>query len=159
MRFGARSVLVGVVLLATGCAPSGEDVALPADDATADQSTATPDRDATSPAEVAEQRLCAEFPPVGPLPGDVEGWWSSSPADAEANILTDPADWPDEPREHPRVALVAVDTGEVISTWDRVVCGPDPHFVPEVRPDWPAGRVVAVDMDSGEMLQDVGPVR
>lgn len=95
---------------------------------------------------------CAEFPAVGELPGDVEGWWSSSPADAQGNILRDPAEWPAAPREHPRVALVDTDTGAVISTWDRIACGPDPTFVPTRKPDWPAHSVAVVDMDTGETV-------
>lgn len=144
-------------MVLTGCA-SGEDevaAARPESDGTA----VAEGVDATAPVEGAGPTLCAEFPAVGSLPGDVEGWWSAAPADENATVLTDPADWPDEMREHPRVALVAVDSATVISTWDRVACGPAPDYVPEIAADWPAGHLVAVDMDSGELLQDLGPER
>ena len=62
-----------------------------------------------------------------------------SPADADANVLWDPALWPAEPREHPRVALVDTATGSVISTWDRIACGPDPDFVPTPLSSGPSG--------------------
>lgn len=156
MRVRVAPVVVGAVLVITGCAV--EDGVVPAAGETAG-AVVTQDVDATAPAEGAGPTLCAEFPAVGSLPGDVEGWWSSSPADENANVLTDPADWPDEMREHPRVALVAVDAATVISTWDRVACGPDRDYVPEIAADWPAGHLVAVDMDSGELLQDLGPER
>ena len=96
---------------------------------------------------------CAEFPATGSLPGDVEGWWNSSPADAQANILQDPGLWPAEPREHPRVALVDTDTATVISTYDRIACGPDPHFVPRTQADWPPHSVAVVDIDTGKTIQ------
>lgn len=157
MRVWVAPVVLGAVLVVTGCAGADDDV-VPAGGEAAGTAVAE-EGDATAQAEGAEPTLCAEFPAVGPLPGDVEGWWSSSPADADAAILTDPADWPDEMREHPRVALIAVDSAAVISTWDRVVCGPDPDYVPEIGTDWPAGHLVAVDMDSGDLLQDLGPER
>ena len=95
---------------------------------------------------------CAEFPATPSTPGDADGWWNASPADADANVLWDAGLWPSEPREHPRVALVDTDTGAVISTWDRIACGPDPTFVPTRKPDWPAHSVAVVDMDSGETI-------
>lgn len=154
-RWAVPIALATMVL--TGCASEEDEVAVARSEN--DAVAVTEDVDATDPAEGAVPTLCAEFPAVGTLPGDVEGWWSSSPADENANVLTDPADWPDEMREHPRVALVAVDSATVISTWDRVACGPDPDYVPEIATDWPAGHLVAVDMDSGELLQDLGPER
>lgn len=99
---------------------------------------------------VASPTLCAEFPPQTPRPGDLEGWWSSTPADAQGNVLTDPADWPAQPREHPRVAVEDVATGRVVSTWDRRTCGPIPDFRP---PSGLSGSGVAVlDADTGEVL-------
>ena len=107
--------------------------------------------------------MCAVFPaPASPLPGDIEGFWNATPADANGNVLTDPAQWPALLREHPRVALVDTATGSVISTWDRIACGPDPDFVPAplgsgpggptAPASWPAGSVAVVDMDTGEMI-------
>ncbi len=100
---------------------------------------------------------CAEFPaadsPMQYGPGDIyEGWWNSSPADENANILRDPAQWPARVREHPRVALVSTDTAQILSTWDRVACGPAPDYVPTPQADWPAGSVAVVDMDTGETV-------
>jgi len=99
--------------------------------------------------------LCAEFPPqVDGAPGDAEGWWNGAPADVDGAIIEDPGQWPDSRlREHPRVAIVAAD-GEVIATYDRVTCGPDPDFVPDPQADWPADRIVVLDMDTGEILHD-----
>ena len=69
---------------------------------------------------------------------------------------------PAEPREHPRVALVDTATGSVVSTWDRIACGPDPDFVPAplssgpsgptAPVSWPAGSIAVVDMDTNEMI-------
>jgi hypothetical protein len=106
----------------------------------------------TEPGSASAPAPCAEFPPVGPLPGDLEGWWNGTPADADGNVVTDPELWPAEPREHPRVALVDTDTGAPVSTWDRVACGPDPDYAPVPQVDWPAGSVAIVDMDTGETL-------
>ena len=99
---------------------------------------------------------CAEFPPVGSLPGDVEGWWSSAPADADGNVLADPADWPEQMREHLRVALVDTGTATVISTYDRIACGHDDSYTPTPADDWPADAVVVVDMDTGEVITVLG---
>jgi hypothetical protein len=100
--------------------------------------------------------LCAEFPAVGSLPGDLEGWWNGTPANADGSIIQNPEDWPDSrPREHPRVAVVAVATAEVYSTWDRTTCGDDPTYTPIRTDQWPAvGEVdtVVLDMDTGEVL-------
>ncbi|GAA3817529.1 hypothetical protein CSO01_30250 [Cellulomonas soli] len=96
--------------------------------------------------------LCAEFHVTDSAPGDVEGWWSSSPADADGNVLTDPARWPEQLREHPRVALVDTDTGAVISSWDRATCGPDDTYAPVPSADWPTGSIAVVDMDTGETI-------
>ncbi|WP_208056178.1 hypothetical protein [Actinotalea soli] len=40
----------------------------------------------------------------------------------------------------------------MISTWDRVVCGPDETFAPDPSVDWTADGIVLVDMDTGETL-------
>ncbi|HEY0186692.1 MAG TPA: hypothetical protein VGC67_04320 [Cellulomonas sp.] len=137
---------VAAVLL-TGC--TGTDQAAPA---TVEPATAAPTTHATS-----TYALCAEFPAVAATGhGDLEGWWSSSPADADGSIIEDPDDWPDPRlREHPRVAVVDVASGAVISTWDRTTCGDDPDYVAVRTDEWPtaeeAGSVV-LDMDTGEVL-------
>lgn len=103
--------------------------------------------------------LCAEFPATTTGPRDLEGWWSSTPANPDGSVIHDPADWV-EPRmrEHPRVAVLDVATAAVISTWDRRTCAADPAYVPTRTDAWPspddANRVV-VDMDSGEVLGSV----
>jgi hypothetical protein len=96
--------------------------------------------------------LCPEFHVSMAAPNDIEGWWSSSPADADGNILTDPARWPEQLREHPRVALVDTDTRSVISTWDRRTCGPDDSYQPIIDAGWPAGSIAVMDMDTGALI-------
>lgn len=102
--------------------------------------------------------LCAEFPDEPSsddpdLPADLEGFFNATPADAEGNVLTDPAQWAD-PRmiEHPRVALIDTDTGRVISTWDRVACSRNVDYEPLVDPDWPPSSTAIVDMDTGALV-------
>lgn len=138
-------VASATVALLAACVPPGEQTpatnpstAVTAPDNAVDKTAATP---------------CAEFPPVGPMPGDVEGWWNGTPADENGNVIEDPALWPDERiMEHPRVALVATDTGAVISTWDRLACGQDDAYQATVQDDWPKGAIVIVDMDTNELL-------
>lgn len=95
--------------------------------------------------------LCAEFPPQPPTPGDPEGWWSSTPADANGNVLTDPAQWPAQLRDHPRTVVLDPATGRVISSWDRRTCGPIPDFP---APSGLSGTgIVVLDADSGAVLE------
>lgn len=154
---GILSVTAVVLLVATGCG-TGASGAAPN---TAAPGASAPTVSASStgtakPQPSASPSLCAEFPPAPALPGDVEGWWSSTPTDAGGNAITDPSVWPNAlMREHPRVALVRTGTGAVISTWDRKVCGPDPSFRPAKTAAWPADAVVAIDMDTGAVLEVV----
>ena len=102
-----------------------------------------------------EYALCAEFPPAGQTPaGDLEGWWNGAPANPDGSIIRDPDEWPDaRMRDHPRLAVVGVDSAEVYSTWDRITCGPDPTYVPTRTDEWPADvDSVVLDMDTGEVL-------
>lgn len=69
---------------------------------------------APSPTPTPTPTLCAEFPPQHPTPGDPEGWWSSNPADANGNVLTDPAQWPAQLRDHPRTVVLDPATGRVV---------------------------------------------
>ncbi|HYQ75658.1 hypothetical protein [Cellulomonas sp.] len=98
--------------------------------------------------------LCAEFPATGPLPGDGEGWWNGAPARPDGSVVRDPAEWPPQVREHPRVATVEVDTARVISLYDRTTCRQDRtgYVPPAPGPDWPPGGVVVLDADTGELL-------
>jgi hypothetical protein len=110
-------------------------------------SPATPSREPT-------YALCAEFPATGPLPGDGEGWWNGAPARSDGSVVRDPAEWPPQVREHPRVATVEVDTARVVSLYDRTTCRQDPtgYVPPAPGPDWPPGGVVVLDADTGEPL-------
>lgn len=142
-------LVVGGALL-SGCASAGDDEPDPAPPAaaapTADPGTSSFD-------------LCAEFPPVPPTgKGDLEGWWSSTPANPDGSVIEDPADWP-EPKmvAHPRTAVVDVESGEVLSTWDRTTCTDAPGFAPVPDEQWPAvtddaRELVVVDMDSNEVV-------
>ena len=129
----AATAMVAVAVLG-GCGPAGAS--------TAGRSSPTP-------------TLCAEFPPTPPNPGDLEGWWNGTPADASGKVLTNPADWPAQLRAHPRTVLVDPATGRVISTWDRRACGPIPDFVP---PSGLSGnQVLLLDADSGAVLETLAP--
>jgi hypothetical protein len=133
-------VASATVALTAACAPPSEQAAVP----NPSTAVAAPDGPVDKPAAT----LCAEFPQ-----GDVEGWWNAAPADENGNVIDDPALWPEERiTEHPRVALVATDTGAVISTWDRVACGQDNDYQPALQEDWPKGAIVIVDMDTNELL-------
>jgi hypothetical protein len=149
-------VLVGVAAL-TACGSSSGTGADPA--AAQASSPATASSPAAPPPEAASPTpspsLCAEFPlENGNGDGrDFEGWWSSSPADTDGNIVTDPARWPGLMREHPRTALVDPATGEVFSTWDRVTCTSIPDYTVTPDPAWPDAEVVVLDADTGLLLQ------
>jgi hypothetical protein len=97
---------------------------------------------------------CAEFPPqraTGAI--DYEGWWSSTPADADGNVLTDPADWDAKVREHPRTILIDTTTGQVVSAWDRLACQSFTPTAPTIDPAWPANSIVIIDADSGLLIE------
>lgn len=101
-----------------------------------------------------ERTMCAEFPPVEPSGrGGSEGWWSSSPADADGNILTDPADWPPIVRDHPRTAVVDTRDLVVIETWDRYACGPVADYTLPTDISWPEAAVVVLDVDTGQIVE------
>lgn len=144
---------IAFVLGLAGCAPSvgvGPAVPQPAGAPSA-VSHATP-TGTSSPVWA----LCAEFPPqMGDHPGDGEGWWNATPADSSGNVIDDPSKWPDpRMRAHPRVALVDTDSARVISTYDRISCGPIPDFHPVADPSWPPHSVVVVDADTGKVIPD-----
>lgn len=145
-------LLAGVVVALTGCGSTTPGTAsTPAGTATA-ATSASPSSPAPSATAYA---FCAEFPPLGPndmLP--VEGWWNGSPADADGDVVQDPADWPEPVRSHPRVALVDTDTGEVLETWDRASCDNDTPFTYVPDEELPPGSVAVVDMDSGVVVDD-----
>jgi hypothetical protein len=161
-RAGALAVLVGAVaLLPAACSavPGAASDAASVGAAPTPAPTAAQVTDGTVPGPTAAPtayEICAEFPvPDGPLPGDVEAWWNATPAFADGSINQDPATWPSQMREHPRVAVVWTGTGEVVSTWDRVACREGVPFEPTRTDAWPSeleADLVAVDMDTGEVL-------
>lgn len=109
--------------------------------------TSTPTPTASEPVP------CAEFPvQQGDGTGDYEGWWNGSPADAEANVLTDPADWPAIVRDHPRTIVVDTSTGQVVSAWDRLACDTFTPVAPPADPTWPADSIVVLDADTGAVV-------
>ena len=158
----ARRVLPAVVAVVgiAGCA-QGAPAAAPGAASSAAPSAASSAASSapSSSPEPTDYPLCAEFPvqygPQDPHVG-AEGWWNGSPADASGRILRDPADWPREPREHPRVALVATDDGTVLETWDRTTCGEDLSYVYVPGDALPAGSIAVVDMDTGEVVEVFG---
>lgn len=147
-RYGSAAAVVVLVMVLGGC---GKAAAASTGGSSSGGSDAGARAVAASP--VRTPTLCAEFPPSTPMPGDVEGWWSSTPADAHGNVLTDPADWPAQVREHPRTVVMDVSTGRIVSSWDRRTCGPIPDFRP------PSGltgsQLVVLDADSGAVLVSI----
>jgi hypothetical protein len=150
------ALAVGAVLL-SGCAAAAHEAA-----PTGTGDAATPPAVAAPPGETASAAsydLCAEFPARPPTgQGDLEGWWSSTPANPDGSVIEDPALWP-EPKmvQHPRTAVVDVESGEVLSTWDRTTCTDVPGFVPTPDDRWPAvsddaRELVVVDVDTGEVV-------
>jgi hypothetical protein len=152
----ATAIVLGVALL-SGCASTVEEPD------SAGPVAASPDQTEevapTDDAEASSFDLCAEFPATPPTGrGDLEGWWSSTPANPDGSVIEDPADWP-EPKmaRHPRTAVIDVESGEVLSTWDRTTCTDDPDFVPVPNEQWPAvtddkREFVVVDMDTNEVV-------
>lgn len=158
-RYATGVVVAGAFL--SGCASASDDESDPAPPTAASERDTDPSAEATpsEDPEASSFALCAEFPPVEPSGhGDLEGWWSSTPANPDGSVIEDPADWP-EPKmvEHPRTAVIDVESGEVLSTWDRTTCTDDPGYVPVPNEQWPAvtddrREFVVVDMDSGEVV-------
>lgn len=159
-----RHVVLTLTALATGWLLTGCTGSSAPDDTTAGTATASPGAvvgdAAVGPSPTPTYPMCAEL--TGVTVDDPRepagGWWSDAPADAEANVIQDPTDWPDPRlREHPRTALVEASTGEVIATYDRVACGPIPDLVLTDDSTWPASGVVVVDAGTGELLQEMDP--
>lgn len=154
-----RTTGVALVLLAAGTlggcatADAGARDAAAGDPRAGSTALVEPSPGPATPAPEAAT-LCAELPSDGALAGDLEGWWNATPADADGDVLTDPADWASELREHPRVATVDVDSGTVLSLYDRVACTQDPagYVPPAPTPAWAPGATVVLDADTGEVL-------
>jgi hypothetical protein len=157
---GVTVVVVGGAVL-SGCASASDNEPDPAPPAAVSEGDTDPSAEAapTEDSETSSFDLCAEFPQMETSGhGDLEGWWSSTPANADGSVIEDPADWP-EPKmvEHPRTAVIDVESGEVLSTWDRTTCTDAPAFVPAPNEQWPAvtddkREFVVVDMDSNEVV-------
>lgn len=113
--------------------------------------------DPTEPSEDdgSVEELCTELPEDERGPEEFEGWWSSNLLleSGEGNILY-PLEWPEsQVLQHPRIALVEVDSGRVIAAYDRIACGQDKTYQPVLDDSWPEGSVVVVDMDTNELLE------
>ncbi|GAB6940269.1 hypothetical protein JCM11754A_37960 [Isoptericola variabilis] len=149
---------LATVGLLAGC---GHDVE-PAPDAV--PAAAAPDATTThdpTPGATADD-LCAVLPSSlagtddvpGQPDGGYEGWFNSTPADADGKPLRDPADWPEQMREHPRVALVNTWSDTVVASYDRVRCGEVEGWqLPDDTSDWPRESVVVVDVSTGEVVE------
>jgi hypothetical protein len=156
----ATGIAVGVALL-SGCASASENEPDPSPPAAAGDRGTDPSPESAPTEDTAARSydLCAEFPQMEPSEhGDLEGWWSSTPANPDGSVIWDPADWP-EPKmtQHPRTAVIDVERGEVLSTWDRTTCTDDPDFVPVPNEQWPAvtddkRELVVVDMETNEVV-------
>ena len=111
--------------------------------------------DGTSPTVTPSAPVpCAEFPPQRATGAtDYEGWWSSTPADSDGNVLTNPADWPSMVRQHPRTIVLDTTTGQVVSAWDRLACQSFTPTAPPTDPAWPANSIVILDADSGLLIE------
>lgn len=104
-----------------------------------------------------EPAMCAEFPATDSGGPEYEGWWSASPADADGNILIDPADWPPIMREHPQTAMIDTRTGKVLVTYDRYSCGPVADYTVPAGLELPPDAVVVVDAITGDILETMSP--
>lgn len=140
--------LIGLVLtlmLASGCSsptdPPPNAASPPVVEPSRAQATPTP-----------AATLCATLPSGSD--GTYEGWFNSTPADAEGRIITDPQEWPDEIREHPSVVLVNTWTNQVVASYDRVDCGPVEGWqLPLDTSTWPSESVVVVDASTNEVVE------
>ncbi|GEL45996.1 hypothetical protein CHO01_11120 [Cellulomonas hominis] len=162
VRCGIAAAVVLAGLVGCGTDP-GDPAARQADTAAAAQpadSAEEPVAQTPDPAPAPSYALCAEFPGGGgALPGDAESWWNNTPANPDGSVVRDPEQWPAPMREHPRVATVEVDTGTVISLYDRTTCRQDPagYQPPPAGPGWEPGGYVALDADTGELLSSWQP--
>jgi hypothetical protein len=147
----AIGVAVAVPNLWQAPAPVMVGATAPRTEPAAPTTPPTPTQRPTSSAT--EPIPCAEFPAQQGDGPDYEGWWNATPSDAEGNVLTDPADWQPEPRDHPQIALVYTGTGYVVSTYDRLTCGPIPDYTPPDPSNMPADSVVVLDIRTGEVVQ------
>lgn len=113
----------------------------------------------TSPTGITADAECTDGTPVtvdGEELGGFEGWWNSTPADADGGYA-DPSTWPKEILEHPATAQVVTDTGAVLEICDRGT-GFDTagYRAPKDHSGWPAHRVVLLDARTGKLLATLG---
>lgn len=153
-RTSAASLAIGIGVL--GIVALDDPRESPAVPVSAPTTSEAPEPTPAAPPD--EPSMCAEFPTQPPGGGpSYEGWWSSSPADLDGAILTDPVDWPPIVREHPQTVLIDTRTGKVIESFDRYACAPVAGY--EVPPDLalPPDAVVVVDALTGEVLETMSP--
>ncbi|GMA23448.1 hypothetical protein GCM10025864_12070 [Luteimicrobium album] len=157
-------VVVGVLVTA-GCAIQSDAASSPpalapastgptasaADDVADGQPGPAP----TSSSGVTGDARCTDGKPVaikGYEVGAFEGWWNSTPADADGDY-SDPSTWPKEVLQHPATARVVTDTGHVLEVCDRGtgldVAG---YTAPKDHHGWPRHSVVLLDARTGKLL-------
>jgi hypothetical protein len=104
---------------------------------------------------------CTDGRPVtidGHEVGGFEGWWNSTPADADGGYA-DPSTWPKEILQHPATAQVVTDTGAVIEVCDRGTgLDAEGYTAPKGHQGWPKHRVVLLDARTGKLLESLGSV-
>lgn len=106
----------------------------------------------------AAPRACSRFTgniEPGPFPdgvGAYEGWWNSLPA-AEDGSLLEPDEWDGPEAEHPSVALVRADSGEVIASYSRFTCGPVEGTVAVSGEEDEPGTILVVDAETGQIVE------
>jgi len=165
---GGACVVIGVLAVA-GCAitsdatgaaaPASVTASSGATTAAAYATAGAPEPAPTSSSGVSGTALCDEGTPVtvdGDEVGGFEGWWNSTPADADGNDA-DPSTWPKEMLEHPATAQVVAATGHVLEVCDRGT-GFDAatYRAPQDRRGWPRHGVVLLDARTGKLLEVLG---
>ncbi|MFC8733217.1 hypothetical protein ACFT5B_12230 [Luteimicrobium sp. NPDC057192] len=167
LALGGACVVVGV-LAVSGCAIKS-DAAVAAPPAASDAATQRATEPAvdptfagltgpapTSSSGVSADARCTDGTPVtidGDEVGGFEGWWNSTPADADGNYA-DPSTWEPWIAEHPATAEVATDTGLALEVCDRGT-GFDTagYRAPQDHHGWPPHSVVLLDARTGKLLK------
>jgi len=168
LALGGACVVVGV-LAVSGCAIKSDAAgAAPpptaSDTATQHATPSAPDQGAggltgpapTSSSGVSADARCTDGKPAtidGDQVGGFEGWWNSTPADADGNYA-DPSTWEPQMVEHPATAEVATDTGVALEVCDRGT-GFDTagYRAPKDHHGWPRHSVVLLDARTGKLLE------
>ncbi|MGC5168910.1 hypothetical protein [Luteimicrobium sp. DT211] len=168
LALGGACVVVGV-LAVSGCAIKSDAAgAAPpptASDTAAQHATkSAPDQGAggltgpapTSSSGVSADATCTDGKPVtirGDRVGGFEGWWNSTPADADGGYA-EPSTWEPVMLEHPATAQVVTDTGAAIEVCDRGTgFDTESYRAPKSRSGWPKHGVVLLDARTGKLLE------